>query len=159
MPHSIPLEPIPYEREIRWASTRVLLHADRINQFLSLKEQIEQDWIQGLQESTEKLVNEVEASCGVSFFLAELRIALLQQWHGLEPQKSYATEIRRLSRNGLVRYATYFISQRNETATNPMLFKERVDMEILHLDHFIVDMRYHGERIHARVCLCFGPAK
>lgn len=126
MPQWTPLDPIPLERETQWIATRIILHSERINRFVSLKNALEEAWLNGDRISAEHLSVQIENECGASFFLLETRFALLQYWKGLEAQKSFLSEVRNQARTQIVHFTAYFLSQKNENATNQVFFKRRV---------------------------------
>ena len=134
MPQFVLLNALSIERELQWATARILNHQDKIGEFIEIKRQLEVAWIDSDYSRVEDLLDQIESTFGVSLFLIELRLAVLQEQKGLERQKSFTATVREKSSSGIVRFITYFLSQKNEKATNPILFTHRVERAIAALE-------------------------
>ena len=130
IPQAVPLAAIPLQRELLWITARLLNDSQKLNAFITLRSDIESCWLAGDFLRVENLLDQLEATLGVSFFALEMRLAIVQQSKGLERQKQLMSDIRQLSPSSLLRFTTFYFSQRNEPATNPTFFRRRVEREI-----------------------------
>src|SRR6185369_15655460 len=93
----------------------------KISAFLRHKTVYENGLFGGDFKQCARTLDALESELGVSLWLIEARITLLQAEHGLESQKSYSQSIREKTSN-LVSFITFYLSQRNEETTNPLRF-------------------------------------
>lgn len=134
-----PLDPIPPEDEIRWATELLKPHSSRIRTFLERTAEFERTALAGDYRACFGFLDSIERDIGLSLWLVETRIALLQAAHGLERQKGYVNSIRASRVSNPVAVLAFYFSERNEPATNPFHFKrlmvERSEKWDVHQDY------------------------
>jgi hypothetical protein len=118
-----PLDSIPAEDEIRWATELLKSHASRIRPFLASTAEFERMALTGNYHGCFDVLDSIERDIGISLWSVETRIALLQAAHGLERQKGYVNSIRAMRVSNAVAVLAFYFSERNEPATNPLHFK------------------------------------
>lgn len=119
------LAPLSLDRELLWSSYQIAQHSGKIDSFIKLKHTFESTMIAGDANSAEEILDSIEQNYGVSFFLIETRLALLQQTRGLEQQKAYLASIRKDCARGITPFIAFWLSQKNELTTNPLSFPKR----------------------------------
>ncbi len=119
------LSPLPIENELLWMSERIGLAGQQISEFVSRKQAIEAAILAGSASEILELLDILENDRGKSFFLIETRLAILQNFKGLEAQKKYLQTIRSAWNRGITPFVAYHVSQKLEFATNPLAFPER----------------------------------
>jgi hypothetical protein len=122
--NDVPLfAPVSLERELYWAAAIFARSAKLIERFIDLKLQVERNLLLGRFDLCEELLGRLEEEFGFSFWLLEMRVAILQTSRGLEAQKAYCSSIRAVRRDGdLISFLAHFVSWRNEDTTNPIQF-------------------------------------
>lgn len=120
------LEPIPPEREILWATEVLKCHATRLNSFLAQAQEYERTLLGESFSKSLDLLDSIEKDFGVSLWSIENRIASFQVSQGLERQKAYVNTIRGARVCNAVAVIAFYVSQRNESATNPLHFKQQM---------------------------------
>src|ERR1700732_777429 len=118
-----PFDSIPPEDEIRWATELLKCHASKISSFVVRKSEYERSVLAGDYSGSFGLLDSIETDFGLSLWSVESRIALLQSAYGLERQKGYVNGIRAERISNVVAVLAFYISQRNEPATNPLHFQ------------------------------------
>lgn len=119
------LSPLPIENELLWTAERIGLYGRQLSQFVSHKLAIEAAILSGDGAEALNLLDSFENDHGKSFFLIETRLAVLQNFKGLEAQKRYLQNIRNTWNKGITPFVAYHVSQKLEFATNPLAFPER----------------------------------
>ena len=119
------LLPLSIDKELLWVAERVGLFGDNVSDFIKRKETTEAAVLSGNASAGLDLLDGIEDSFGKSFFLTETRLALLQNFKGLDAQKAYLQTIRSAWNRGITPFIAYHVSQRLEFATNPLAFPER----------------------------------
>ena len=114
---------ITARNEIAWCATVLAQHLQRITTFRNLASSFEKSILDGDYEEASANLDSIEKTVGHSFWLIEARLALSQQWKGLEAQKSLAAQFRSSTKHTIVGFCIYLISERNETTTNPKKFR------------------------------------
>lgn len=134
---------IPFDninKELRWASERLRLNKHKIEEYLELSESFERSLLVGDYSNTEDILEEIQNKYGYSYWLIENKIAFLQEYKGLEAQKSFSDEIIGEYPNTFTSYITYYVSQRNEDSVTPFRFAGRFQ-DIIHSSKFSVDVK------------------
>ncbi|HNN64316.1 MAG TPA: hypothetical protein PKH78_14785, partial [Candidatus Obscuribacter sp.] len=126
------LAPVSLEREIIWAGESIKQHSSSIKSFIGLARKYEVHLMRGDYGVCTALLDQIENHFGVSFWVLENRIALLQVSEGLEKQKQYAAKIKEArSKNDVVAFTVFNLSHRNEDSATPGRFigelKDRLD--------------------------------
>lgn len=109
--------PLPLEKELLWTSLRLASHGAQIGGFVQAREKLENLYWGGDWPSIKSHLDEMQASFGKSLWLLECRIALEQEFVGLEAQKRIPRQERKLHSRGLAAYVSHHVSARNEPTT------------------------------------------
>jgi len=116
---------VPTTRELDWAAAVFIHRAGALNAFFEMKNLLENYLLLGQYDECEKSLDRIEEVFGFSFWLLELRIAVLQLGKGLEAQKNYLASVRKLRSEGsLISFLGYYASWRNEGTVNPFHYKK-----------------------------------
>jgi hypothetical protein len=113
-----------------WLSTFLEQSREPLTKFVRLSNKYEQEFLEGQYENAQTTLSEIEGTFGLSIWLIESRIALLQRWKGLEAQKEYARSIMQAARSKLAGVTAYWISKRNEENTVFARFRVRLERAI-----------------------------
>jgi len=117
---------LDFNAQIDWC-TRVLERSiDLLSEYIRARARIEESFLKSNFEEALLQLDALEAKCGKSFWAIEARLCGLQDWKGLEAQKSFAAEIQSKYPKTPVAYIASYTSQRNEEKTNLSRFEERV---------------------------------
>ena len=122
--------PLPLLGRLYWLSTFLQQSREPLVSFLRLSNRFEQEFLKGQFEEAKATLDEIEAALGLSVWLIETRIALLQRWKGLEAQKEYARSLTHATGSKLAGVAAYWVSQRNEENTVFARFRSRLERSI-----------------------------
>lgn len=102
------------ESELLWITARLNADAAKLNIFRQAANELEQlVFCNRIEEAIESL-KLIEHAFGMSLWSVQLRIALEHQAGGLERQKRYTADVRKVYRRGLLGFTTYHTSVRNE---------------------------------------------
>ena len=86
-------EPLDLTSQVEWC-VRVLQHHEvLLRGFIQTRQRLEELWLKGEYESAIQTLDELEGAYGKSFWGIDVRIALLQDWKGLEAHKTFAAEL------------------------------------------------------------------
>lgn len=113
-------------RELAWAQSILVLQADKLRSFRSYANEIGGHVYNGNFEKALDIIEDIEKTFGLSLWSLEAKLALLNEKGGLELQKQFASSVREKQRRGLAPFMAYWISERNEEATNPFRYTARV---------------------------------
>jgi hypothetical protein len=119
-----PFEPILREREILWATELIKCHAVRLNSFVQKALEYERTLLGADYSLALDVLESIDEEFGVSLWSIENKIAVLQVAHGLERQKTFVNNIRSARVSNPVAVIAFFASERCESATNPLQFKQ-----------------------------------
>ena len=114
---------IPLEDELRWSTAIINQHAEVINKHRVYADELAQELLQNniaALSILEKSIREI----GGSFWAVQLKLALKHSLEGLESQKEYYAEIRKLYPRGFLAFLAYQTSVRNEDRTDIEKFKQ-----------------------------------
>ncbi|MDX6770875.1 MAG: hypothetical protein SF051_15175 [Elusimicrobiota bacterium] len=112
--------------ELSWAAALLIQFPGQILQFSKLHREFTGAYLSENQSAAHATLDAVEKTLGQSFWLVKRRLATLQHFDGLEPQKRYAQSVRDADRSGgLIRYLTHYASYRVEEAVSPQAFRTR----------------------------------
>lgn len=128
------LMPLDAAREFRWAGARLIPHANKLNQFVSLTKAFDRYFLSGANAEAADTLNLLEATLGQSQWLTKTRIALLQLTSGLDSHKRYVSSLLREIPQGVFPFITYFVSVRNEPAVSPQRFQSQFKTELTKRD-------------------------
>lgn len=117
-------------RELSWICERFRLQKMEITNFVRTAALIQDHVFNGKYEQAIELIAAFQTSCGVSLWSVQLRLAVEQLAGGLERQKRYSAEVRKVYKQGLLGFITYHSSVRNEDRTTLPKFFESVDGRI-----------------------------
>lgn len=78
--------PLPLLGRLYWLSTFLQQSREPLVSFLRLSNRFEQEFLKGQFEEAKATLDEIEAALGLSVWLIETRIALLQRWKGWRPE-------------------------------------------------------------------------
>jgi hypothetical protein len=110
-------QPLPLHKEILWIVSRLLQHEQLVRAFLSEVAKLELIVWSASWEEIDSILTHIEKTFGKTLWILEARIALEQDFRGLESQKKIAKTERQLSTRGLTTFASHHISVRNEPTT------------------------------------------
>jgi hypothetical protein len=120
------LAAIPPDDELFWAGCWISQHPELLCNFAKAQASFSTALLTQDYGSCLRQLDETDRRFGISQWSIDARLALLQLGEGLEAQKHYLSGFRAQVRSGAVEFVTYFISQRNEGATNPLSFSEKM---------------------------------
>ena len=142
---------VSLEDEVHWISGRIRSQEDEINQYLKEKEKLESYIHRGDLKDAIDLLNTMFSRHGMSFFGIQLKIALLNSLEGLEKQKKYSSEVRKVHKNGLLSFITYYASMRNEGGISIEKFNENLNLRLKKHRYYKKDtstyLKYHISNI------------
>jgi hypothetical protein len=119
------LSAVSIERELAWAAAVFVHYHSALNHFLNLKSQVEWNLLAGGYDVCEETLDRIEHEFGFSFWLLDVRLALLQESGGLEAQKAFSALTRSVRPSGdMIPFLAAQISWRNEDTTNPFLYRQ-----------------------------------
>ena len=121
---------VSLEQELLWITARIIADVEKLNAFRSVEEEIERAVFSGRIDDAIGLVENLERVFGVSLWSVQLRIALEHQAGGLERQKRYTAEVRKIYRRGLLGFVAYYTSVRNEDRTTLAKYTDDIRMRI-----------------------------
>jgi len=108
-------------KEVFWSAALVLANSNRIVRFVSLSGDFERYFLESNYEKCKDVLGVIEAEFGVSQWLIENKIAVLQKAEGIESQKKYVQEIKTKGASNIP-WLAYTISRRNEETTTYFRF-------------------------------------
>lgn len=124
-------------KNVWWISSFLANHLSLLRKYIAILEDYELAWLSGRYVQAGEHLDEIESASGLSIWLIESRIALLQRHKGLEAQKAYWLTIHEAAPRSLAAFVASYISQRNE--------------ETVFLDRFNTRVRSVVERQHEEV--------
>jgi len=122
------IKEISLSTEVSWIVNRLSYASYEINKFLGYKKQVEKLVLLGEYQQALDIIDKKENELGVTLWSVKLKISLLQTVNGLEAQKQYTAEVRKIFPSGILSYISYFTSVRNEDRTS--IAKFNADMEV-----------------------------
>jgi hypothetical protein len=122
--------------ELRWSSEIINRHSAELQRFVRLSENLDRSFWGNNWPKCQEALEEIKADFGDTFWVIGAEIALLQQFLGLDAQKTFTTKIRESYKAGLPAYLAYHLSIRNERGSTNLLFDEdfREQMQSSKLD-------------------------
>jgi hypothetical protein len=105
---------VSLERELLWITARVHAEADKINDFRTCAEEVDLLVFSGRLEEAIENIQFMDRAFGTTLWSVQLRIALEHSAGGLERQKKYTAELRKVYKSGLLSFIAYHTSVRNE---------------------------------------------
>ncbi|WP_303312787.1 hypothetical protein [Hymenobacter sp. BT730] len=124
-------EPTSLRREMEWAKLIIVSHSKKLQQFICLREAIQQYVLQGEFIDAKENLNILRSNLGVSFWWIKHNLAVSQVSEGIESQKKFATEIKNDFGNWNINgYIVHQISVRNEPSVTPSRFTFQLEEEI-----------------------------
>ena len=121
---------VDFDRELLWVTIRIKSHADKLNDFISSAMAVENLALTGKAEEAIEKLQQIENGYGASLWSVQLRVALENLAGGLERQKRYSAEIRRVFKRGLLGFIAYYTSVRNEEKTTLSKYSEDIQSRI-----------------------------
>jgi hypothetical protein len=117
---------IDCDREIAWGLGLILRDTTKLGRFLEYRANFDRAILIGSWELAKNILRETESELGVSLWLLESKIALLQLAEGLESQKQFAKTVSEECIERFPGFIAYFTSQRNEGTINPVRFSKQL---------------------------------
>ena len=114
------------EQEFAIATRRLLVHRNDLREFVAARSRFENELLDGSYGNAIKVLEEIESSFGVSYWLLEAKIALLALSDGLEAQKNFVDSVKTSALNTVAAAVAYYVSERNEPSVSPGRYIERV---------------------------------
>lgn len=143
--HVYPIRPVSNPYDLNLGSVTVAMPLlDRLNWlslflsrsqcdleiFVALKTDFETLFLTGEYGAAQERLDEIEDKFGLSVWLIDVKIALLQLSKGLDAQKEFARSLSKGTKGRLAGVTSYWISQRNEESTILSRFKNRLERRI-----------------------------
>ncbi|MES2521576.1 MAG: hypothetical protein V4617_02675 [Gemmatimonadota bacterium] len=126
-----PLPEVEPKRELLWAKALLLKHAGQVRSYVTFRSQFEVAALSGAYSEALQILSSLEEELGYSLWATKLRIATIQVAEGLESQKKYAAEVKRLARRpGVISYIVHQVSVRNEPSVSPERFIDQLSSQI-----------------------------
>jgi hypothetical protein len=105
---------VSLENEVVWAARTLVGFAPILNNFLHLREQAEEHHLRGEKDALEGVLTDIVKSCGVSLWLAELRISAWREFSGSKHADVLARDLARTPGMGpLARYIINWLDFRS----------------------------------------------
>jgi hypothetical protein len=137
------LAPLGPAQEFLWTSAILELFPSELKTFVRLRNTYERAFLVGDLDGASEVVDEVEASVGLSIWLIASRIQLLQQRSGLKAQKDYLESlISAPNLNPYYGYIAFMISYRAEENVSLALLRQDCD-DVLATPGVGDHLRYH----------------
>ncbi len=121
---------VPLEHELLWIAERVRLEIRRLSVVVAAMGPIEAAIFAGKYDDALEAIEMLQNVLGVSLWSVQLRLAVEHLAGGLEGQKRYSAEVRKVYRHGLLGFTTYHTSVRNEDRTTLAKFVDDVEARI-----------------------------
>ncbi|MBB5320529.1 hypothetical protein [Marinobacter oulmenensis] len=118
------------KNQLLWLAARFNRQRSTLNYFLNLKSKVEQLALHGEYGGALEALDEIDLENGKSLWSIQLRIALLQQCEGLEEQKRFTAQVRKIYRQGLLNFVAFYTSVRNEEKTTYPKFVSEVSFRL-----------------------------
>lgn len=128
--------PLSLSLELRWCYARLEPHLSKLAAFIHLRANIDNAFVKGCGDQCLSLLSEIELSYGTSIWLIKKKVALLQQFQGLEKQKGFADSVKGQSGSfsGIIPYITHYVSYRSEPSVSPITFGQVYEARLRDLD-------------------------
>jgi hypothetical protein len=120
------LDEIPPDHEILWSAEVLISHSEKISAFVKRAREYERSLFGYEFAKSIEFLDGIENEFGISLWSIENRIAHFQIAQGLEQQKAYVNIIRGAHVSNPVAVFAFYVSERNESATNPARFKQQM---------------------------------
>lgn len=117
-------------REIAWNCGFLLRYLPAINDFLILRRNFDSAVLLGRWDEALNILSDARRRFGVSLWLAESMLAVVQASQGLEAQKLISRKIQDEAGDNLVMSLVYYMSQRNEGTINPFRFIKQLQSDL-----------------------------
>lgn len=104
--------------EISWAASLIKNKSSQLKDFIQMSNELELMYWKGEFERCDLILKNIENKFGVSLWLIEVKMSILQASKGLAEQKKYLAEIKKTAVKAVSYYAWNF-SFRNEDAVTP----------------------------------------
>ena len=127
---------VSLDRELLWISHRIRMNQDRLAVVSQISTVIALATLNGKYEAALAALTHLQEQFGVSLWSVQLRLALEQQVGGLERQKRYSAEVRKVYKRGVLNFTTYHTSVRNEDRTTLTKFLDDVEGRIGNHQYF-----------------------
>jgi hypothetical protein len=102
---------------IRWVARNLSVQQELLAKFIGFLKTYEISYLSGRYEDASGILDDIESTFGLSYWLIETKIALLQRLRGLEGQKEYSRSVIEAAPKTVTAYFAFCVSQRNEEAT------------------------------------------
>ncbi|MDC7724270.1 hypothetical protein PNF31_26455 [Priestia megaterium] len=124
-----------FQKELIWASNIISKFTIQINKFLELRTQFFREMFLSNYIEAELILNLIEYEFGISFWLIENRIALIQIAEGLESQKEFTHNIvENDDVNMTIRLVTRYYSIKAEKNVSPQKYNKEIKAVYNELD-------------------------
>ena len=115
---------------LQWNARFLSTRLGQVSTFLTYLEQYEACFFAGKYDAASRILDQLEADLGLSYWLIETKIALLQRSRGLESQKAFANSLIEVIPRTVTAYFLRYVSQRNEEATSIDRFNINLSADI-----------------------------
>lgn len=143
-----PLRETTLSRELRWVTALLSTQAAKLQVFMEVRDRVTVAIRQSDYGAADAALIEAESALGTSFWLAKLRLAVLQVGQSLEAQKHYVNALKRqvARRTGATAYILHYVSVRNEPSVTPQRFASQMRTQIANIpvgDDLRAFLRHH----------------
>ena len=135
---------VSLERELTWIAHRLSMNWSTLRPFIDSLTPISLATLHGHYEEALSAVALQQEKLGVSLWSVQLRLALEQQAGGLERQKRYAAEVRKVHRRGLLGFTTYHTSVRNEDRTTLAKYLDDIEYRIQNHSYYDNALKHYA---------------
>ncbi|WP_152618601.1 hypothetical protein [Pseudomonas brassicacearum] len=111
--------------EISWASSLIKSKSSQLKEFVQMSNNLELMYWKGDFDTCDLILRNIEEKFGVSLWLIEVKMAILQASKGLAAQKKYLAEIKKTAVKAVSYYGWNF-SFRNEDSVTPSRYIKHV---------------------------------
>jgi hypothetical protein len=118
------------KKQLRWTTEFIVQHLALLDIYLAHLARYELAFMSGDYAAAKASLEGIEQSTGLSLWLVESYIAVLQRLEGLESQKAYALSIHEALPNSITAFLAHYLSQRNEDAVSFGRFSPRIESHI-----------------------------
>lgn len=127
---------VSLDRELLWISYRIRMNQDRLAVIAQISAVIASATLDAKYDDALATLTRLQEQFGVSLWSVQLRLALEQEVGGLERQKRYSAEVRKVYKRGVLNFTTYHTSVRNEDRTTLTKFLDDVEGRIENHQYF-----------------------
>ena len=119
-----------FDHSLRWITSILLENTDKLVKYIYLLDKYETSLMSNQLLDALSSLDEIEKELGVSIWMIEAKLALLQRTHGIEEQKAYCDIIRDAAPVSLPAFVAHFTSERNEPSVSFARYSKKIERVI-----------------------------